>query len=86
MRISRRSNKNQNQKGFLDHKQRVSYNIIMINTAYKHEELLISEIKDKIYKTIKPGLNINIFRLYVLQYLMLLEDQLSPNRNKYLSK
>jgi hypothetical protein len=58
----------------------------MINTAYKHEELFISEIKDKIYKTTKPGLNINIFRLYVLQYLMLLEDQLSPNRNKYLSK
>jgi hypothetical protein len=41
----------------------------MINTAYMHEPIFLKEIQQEIFHS-STSLNINIYRMYILQYLM----------------
>jgi hypothetical protein len=59
---------------FKNYMQRLSYNIMMINTAYKHEEDFTKEIASSIYQAQNNELPLNISRLYILQYVMCIEN------------
>lgn len=53
---------------------------MMINTAYKHEEDFTKEIASSIYQAQNNELPLNISRLYILQYVMCIEELLEPGR------
>jgi hypothetical protein len=58
----------------LSESQKVSYNIMMINTAYNHEEKFIKVISEQTYGQTRSMHSIsstNIYRLYILHYMML---------------
>jgi hypothetical protein len=70
----------------LSESQKVSYNIMMINTAYKHEEQYIEAISEQTYGQTKSMHSISsilqkkIYRLYILHYMMCIEEMLSPDK------
>lgn len=65
--------------------QKLSFSVIMLNTAYMHETLFLKEIQKEVFHSNEP-LNINIYRMYILQYLMTCENVLDPSRTANLSE